>query len=173
MQSSVVGALLVLTRTTRAETFLSVEEAQTLIWPKSILRKHMITVTASQAREIKSLSGMSVHRLNLSAWRSAEGDWFLLDQIIGKHEFIDLAVGISRAGMLAGVEVLTYRESYGGEVRNAKWRAQFQGKSVNELPLKLDQAIKNISGATLSCRHITDGVNRLLATWQTVLRQIT
>ena len=53
-------------------------------------------------------------------------------------------------------------------MRNAKWRAQFAGKDARA-PLKLDVDIKNISGATLSSRHITDGVKRLLATHALVL----
>ncbi len=36
-------------------------------------------------------------------------------------------------------------------------------------PLKLTEDIQNISGATLSSKHITDGVRRLLATYELVL----
>ena len=36
--------------------------------------------------------------------------------------------------------------------------------------LKLDADIKNISGATISCRHVTDGVKRLLALHDLVLK---
>ena len=66
-------------------------------------------------------------------------------------------------GAVLGVEIMDYRETYGYEVRDAKWRQQFTGKTA-AAPLKLDADIKNISGATLSSRHITDGVKRLLAT---------
>lgn len=59
------------------------------------------------------------------------------------------------------IEIMQYNESYGYEVRNASWRAQFVGKSAHS-PLQLNVDIKNISGATLSSKHITDGVKRLL-----------
>jgi Na+-transporting NADH:ubiquinone oxidoreductase subunit NqrC len=36
--------------------------------------------------------------------------------------------------------------------------------------LRLEHDIKNISGATLSCRHIADGVKRVLATHAVALR---
>ena len=42
------------------------------------------------------------------------------------------------------------------------WRNQFVHKSAAD-PLKLDQDIRNISGATLSSRHVTEGVRRLMA----------
>ncbi len=39
----------------------------------------------------------------------------------------------------------------------------------NARHLKLTEDIQNISGATLSSKHITDGVRRLLATYDLVL----
>jgi FMN-binding protein len=42
---------------------------------------------------------------------------------------------------------------------------QFVGKTASA-PLKLDADIRNISGATLSSRHVTEGVRRLLATYE-------
>jgi Na+-transporting NADH:ubiquinone oxidoreductase subunit NqrC len=66
------------------------------------------------------------------------------------------------------IEILEYRESYGDQVRLPQWRAQFTGKRRGA-KLKLDDDIQNISGATLSCRHITDGVKRLLSTYAVAL----
>jgi Na+-transporting NADH:ubiquinone oxidoreductase subunit NqrC len=66
-------------------------------------------------------------------------------------------------------EILEYRETYGGEIRNPAWRQQFVGKRFGA-PVQLDKDIKNISGATLSSRHVTDGIRRLLVTWQLLLR---
>ena len=56
------------------------------------------------------------------------------------------------------------------EIRNEAWRKQFTGKN-SSAKLKLDEDIRNISGATLSCRHITDGVKRLLAFYDVALRR--
>jgi Na+-transporting NADH:ubiquinone oxidoreductase subunit NqrC len=66
------------------------------------------------------------------------------------------------------VEILDYRETYGDQVRHPEWRAQFVGRR-HGAKLKLTDDIKNISGATLSCLHVTDGVKRLLATHALVL----
>ena len=52
-----------------------------------------------------------------------------------------------------------------------KWRAQFHGKTTAQ-PVEIDADIKNISGATLSCVHITDGVRRLLHTHALVLKNL-
>ena len=60
------------------------------------------------------------------------------------------------------VEILSYRESHGGEVRLPAWRRQFVGKTAAS-PLKVGDDIANISGATLSCSHLTEGVKRIVA----------
>ncbi|HET7364087.1 MAG TPA: FMN-binding protein [Burkholderiales bacterium] len=103
-------------------------------------------------------------------WRVSAGGWFIVDQVLGKHELISYALGIDGSGRVRGVEILEYRESHGGEVRDAAWRAQFAGKSAAD-SLQLDRDIRNISGATLSCRHVTDGVKRLLKLYESELRQ--
>jgi len=103
-------------------------------------------------------------------WRVAQDGWFIVDQTLGKHELITYALGIDAQRRARGIEILEYRESHGGEVRDAQWRAQFTGKTAAD-PLQLDRDIRNISGATLSCRHIADGVKRLLKLYEDELRQ--
>jgi Na+-translocating ferredoxin:NAD+ oxidoreductase RnfG subunit len=88
---------------------------------------------------------------------------------MGRYEAIDIAVAITAEGEVRGVEILTYREVYGYEVRSPKWRRQFQGKTADS-KLKLHKDIDNISGATLSSQGITRGVKRLVHTWEQVLR---
>ncbi len=87
---------------------------------------------------------------------------------MGKHEFITYAVALDATGGVKDIEILDYRETYGSEVREPAWRAQFTGKH-HGATLKLGDDIRNISGATLSSKHITDGVRRLLATYAIVL----
>jgi len=47
-------------------------------------------------------------------------------------------------------------------VRLPAWRRQFVGKGPGSA-LKVGDDIANISGATLSCMHVTDGVRRIVA----------
>ena len=85
----------------------------------------------------------------------------VLDQVIGKFELISYAVALDSAGNIAGVEILSYRESHGGEIRLPAWRRQFVGKGPAQ-PLRVGEDIQLISGATLSCSHVTDGVRRIV-----------
>lgn len=94
-------------------------------------------------------------------WRTSGGGYFVIDHVIGKHEKIKYAIGINANGTVKRIEIMEYNESYGYEVRNASWRRQFVGKSAAS-PMEFNVDIKNISGATLSSKHITDGVKRVL-----------
>ena len=86
----------------------------------------------------------------------------IVDSVVGKFEQIDYAVALDASGKLLSVEILVYREGHGGEVRLPAWRNQFVGKTAGD-PIRIGSDISNISGATLSCTHITDGVHRLVA----------
>lgn len=145
------------------ETYLSVEQAQALLFPGEAMARQKVALTAVQAKSIEAASGKQVRDLEPKLWRAGSGGWFFIDQVVGKHELITYALGIDADGRIKGIEVLDYRETYGGEVRKPAWRAQFTGKQAGA-PLKVGKDITNISGATLSCRNLTDGVRRLVAT---------
>jgi hypothetical protein len=89
--------------------------------------------------------------------------------VIGKKELITYALGVDMDGVVQQMQVIEYLEVYGSQVRYPGWRDQFVGKTVKS-PLRLDGDIANISGATLSSRHLTDGIRRLLFVHQSVLR---
>jgi Na+-translocating ferredoxin:NAD+ oxidoreductase RnfG subunit len=80
----------------------------------------------------------------------------------GKDQPITFLVAIDPANTLKDVDVLIYREPYGGEVAYEPWRKQFRGKtSAAELVVGKD--IRNISGATISSHSVTLGVRKALA----------
>jgi hypothetical protein len=151
-----------------AVTYMTVEQAQTLMFEGSALTRDTRTLSAAQVRAIESDSRVKVASAQVNAWRDQAGGWFILDQVIGKHELINYAVALDALGAVRQLEILDYHESYGGEVHLPAWRRQFVGKRHGS-PVQLNSDIKNISGATLSCGHVTDGVRRLLATYALVL----
>ena len=155
----------------RAETFLTEEQAKGVLFPGKKLTPVPVTLSAEQKSAIQKASGTRVRDLTMRVLRASDGGWLIFDNVIGKHEFIDIAVALTGSGAVKGVEILTFRETYGDEVKHPKWRAQFHGKTTANA-IKVDAEIKNISGATLSCVHITDGVRRLLHTHALVLKSL-
>jgi Na+-translocating ferredoxin:NAD+ oxidoreductase RnfG subunit len=80
----------------------------------------------------------------------------------GKDQPITFLVAIDPANALKDVDVLVYREPYGGEVAYEPWRKQFRGRTV-AAPLVVGKDIRNISGATISSHSVTLGIRRALA----------
>lgn len=159
---------LAVTMPVHATVYLSVEQAQKLMFPGATFTPVPLTLSPEQVAAIEKASDANVLNRTLHAWRASSGGWFIADEVVGKHEFIPFVVAIDASGAVKAVEILEYREAYGGEVRNPKWLAQFAGKKNGDA-LEDGKSIKNISGATLSSKHITDGVRRLLATHAVVL----
>lgn len=156
-----------------ATDYLSLPAAQRALIPQAQrFVPFPVTLTPAQLDRIRQLSGVPQRSSQPRIWRAMQGaagiGWVLVDEVVGKHEFITYATAISNDGHVLGVEIMSYRESHGGEVRNPAWRAKFRGKTVAD-PFKLNKDIPNISGATLSSRNITDGVKRLLAIHSLVL----
>lgn len=153
-----------------AVQYLNVDQAQEAIFPGKSFTATPVKLTNAQKKAIEQASGVRVLKTEQQVWRVSGGGWFIVDEVVGKHEFITYAVGLTSDGAVKQIEIMDYRETYGGQIRDDKWRAQFTGKNARST-LKLDADIKNISGATLSCRHVTDGVKRLLAFYEVALKQ--
>jgi Na+-transporting NADH:ubiquinone oxidoreductase subunit C len=152
-----------------AVQYLTVDQAQKAIFPGKSFTAAPVKLTSPERKAIQATSGVRVLRDEQQVWRVSGGGWFIVDEVVGKHEFITYAVGLNANGSVKQIEIMDYRETYGGQIRDEKWRAQFVGKTAGST-LKLEADIKNISGATLSCRHITDGVKRLLAFHEVALK---
>lgn len=156
-----------------ATVYLTIQSAQHAMFPGSAFVSHPLAFTQEQRRAIAKASGVGSFESVQRVWDVRSGNmrvgWFIVDRVLGKHEMITYAVALTPDGTVKRVEILEYRETYGGEVRNPAWRQQFVGKRFGSA-VQLDKDIKNISGATLSSRHVTDGVRRLLVTYQLLLR---
>lgn len=61
---------------------------------------------------------------------------------------------------IKAVDVLTYREEYGGEIGSKRFLNQFVGKS-SKTPLHLNKEINGIAGATISCNSITNSISEM------------
>jgi Na+-transporting NADH:ubiquinone oxidoreductase subunit NqrC len=150
-----------------ALVYMSVEQAQQLMFRDQPLTAMPVVLSAADIAAIERDSGVRVFAGSLRAWKADDG-YFFVDAVIGKHDLITYAVALTRDGKVRQTEILEYREAYGGEVRNAHWRAQFNGRRHGDA-VRIGHDIQNISGATLSCEHVTDGIRRLLATYATVI----
>ena len=158
----------------RSAQYLSTEQAQRALFADAN-RFEPVSVALSEA-DRAALAKVSGTRTPLPLdriWRAMRDDQLLghlvVDEVYGKHEFITYAAAIDANGAVLGIEIMDYRETHGGQVREAGWREQFRGKRSSDA-LELDVDIVNISGATMSCKHVTEGVRRLLALYDIALK---
>ncbi|NUO74040.1 MAG: FMN-binding protein [Frateuria sp.] len=154
-----------------AADYLTVAQAQAEFFPGQTLVQVPVTVDDALADALLERSGVHERFDPGQVWRSPQGGFFVVDHVVGKHETITFAVALDAHGAVKGVEILSYRETYGYEVRDASWRRQFVGKTSHD-PVKLGEDIRNVSGATLSCKHVTQGVKRVLALYDLVLAKL-
>lgn len=157
-----------------AAKYMTIEQAQREIFANAdAFLEKPIMLTAEQERALDKLVGLISRTPKQAVWQAmSQGKqvgWFIIDQVIGKHELITYAAGINLDGSLRMLQIIEYLEAYGYQVRGVKWREQFVGKTVANT-LKVGEDIGNIAGATLSTNHITDGIRRLLHLHQLVLR---
>jgi hypothetical protein len=165
-----IPAALMLIQPVHASVFMTLADARQLLFPGATFTEVRVTLTDTQVQAIEKASDTRVRNRQLTVWRvsGAHTGWFIADEVVGKHEFIPFALGLDRDGAVVGLEILEYREAYGGAVAEAAWRDQFVGQRYGA-PLHLGGDIRNLSGATLSCKHLADGVRRLITTHGLVL----
>lgn len=156
-------------------TYHTIESAQRACFPegdKFVSADR--TLTKEQKKTIEKSSGSRMRGFEQKIWEVTRdgkfAGWFLVDDVIGKHEYITYAVALNADGSVKSVEIIEYRENYGSEIQRVDWRQQFVGKT-SLARLELTEDIRNISGATLSCRHVTEGVKRLLALHDLLLKK--
>ena len=151
--------------------------AQQMIDPKvreSLLKTFGDSITVT--RTIIRLSEDERKRISDSAKSNFRSDTLLLyecrigqklagygfvDDVKGKMQLITYLVSLTPDGTVQDVDVLAYRESYGGEIAYESFRKQFQQKTAHDR-LRVGKDIKNISGATISAHALTDGVRKLV-----------
>lgn len=92
----------------------------------------------------------------------------ILDNELGQHQPITFGVLIGPDGTLQRIEVMVYREAYGAEVQQARFRSQFVGKTASD-PLRHGADIVAIAGATISSRSMANGARRAMALADEVL----
>jgi len=150
-----------------AVDYMTPQQAQQAQFPQADrFVPRVVRLDAAQLQAIGAQIGVAARSAQwtvIEAWQGQQLlGWLVIDNVVGKFELITYAVGLDAQGKVLGVDILSYRESHGSEIRLPAWRAQFAGKGP-AAPLRLGQDVQNRSGATLSCQHVTDGVRRIVA----------
>ena len=156
-----------------AVDYVTLAQAQAQLYPQAAQwTEKTVLLSVEQLVAIAKLGKVEARSASWKLLHAADASGkyigtLVVDQVIGKYDLITYAVGLDAAGQVLGIEILTYRESHGSEIRLPAWRKQFVGKTA-AATLRTGDDINIISGATLSCSHVTDGVRRIVAVLATL-----
>lgn len=129
------------------------------------IAKETATLDDVQLASVRSASGFGygprVQYFTIAASGRRVG-YSIVDEVRGKSKLITYALIVDDNLVVKDLEVLVYREPYGGEIQYEAFRRQFRGKGTRD-PLRVGGDIRNISGATISSNSVTSGVRKLLA----------
>jgi hypothetical protein len=151
---------------TIAEVFMSEEEGIKIMLPKSErVRKDVIKLSPEKKSLIEERIGWKFPEQSFEVYIGETGaqidGYALVQNTIGKHKPMTYMVGVDGQGHVSDVELLVFRESRGSEIRQKRFNAQYEGKTVHD-PVRINKDIINISGATMSVRSMSAGIKRVL-----------
>jgi electron transport complex protein RnfG len=164
---AVFVGLLGLARSASAqETFFTPRAVLAEFFPRSQLVTYKkYELTAEQKSRVERKLGYALPRSSYTFYIAKSGEtvdgYAILDDEPGQHLPISYAVKMSPRGTVERQEIMVYRERYGDEVRDPRFREQFVGKSAAD-PLRPGEEIVAVSGATISSRAMALGVRRCL-----------
>ncbi|GMT50149.1 MAG: FMN-binding protein [bacterium] len=160
-----------------SRVYLNKDQALKIAFPKApSVKRKVVWFEDADIPKIEKLARQKLGLKRIVLYIGKKKDkitgYAIIDNVIGKKEYITYMLVISPKGKIKGVEILAFRESQGSEITNRGWRGQFKEKDIQD-PIRLRQDITNISGATLSCRAITKGVRKLLAIFEIAIKNKT
>lgn len=150
--------------------FLKEEEAPKAVFPDATSFERKVIASSAKLREkIKEIMG----KTTTSLWEefyitftAKKGEvvlgYAVIVEEIGKHRPITFIVGVGNDRKVRDVALMVYREPYGGEVKDRRFLAQYEGRELKD-PLLPYRDIHNITGATLSVEAMGRGIKKALA----------
>ena len=127
--------------------------------------EHVSFVEVSRG-ELEARLGARAPKDKYAVFVAKTGDhvdgYAVIDDERGEHEPISFGIQLSADGRVQQAEVLTYREQYGFEIKEPRFRRQFVGKGAGD-GLKVGGDVVAVSGATISSRAMTTCVQRAIA----------
>jgi hypothetical protein len=105
-------------------------------------------LTPALKQRAEAILGHAYAGLRVRYWQQGARTVWVLDEI-GKEQPITAGI-VVESGRIADMQVLTYRESRGGEVRQAFFLRQFKDATLTAPKDALSRRVDGITGATLS-----------------------
>ncbi len=153
-------ALLATPMVSQAFDLQSLQDGQQKLFPGRKLTPADFKLTPAQFSLLKSEYRVPAMRPAVKAWQVEGGGWLFLDQVWGLNDVVSYLVAVADSGKLLGIEVLVCADGY-CDLYTRDWRGQLVGLTHGKW--QPTEAVTLVSGATLSCTHVAEGVKKVLA----------
>ncbi|MCU0760369.1 MAG: FMN-binding protein [Steroidobacteraceae bacterium] len=138
----------------------TLQEAQAKLAPGATLTPADFKLEPEQRSLLKESYKVPVMRPAVKAWRVSTGGWLFLDQVYGREDIVTYLVSVGDDNKVRGIEVLVCADGY-CDLFSREWRANLVGRTHGKwMP---EEVVPMVSGATLSCVHVAEGVKKILA----------
>ena len=128
------------------------------MWPEKTITRSVINVSSSEKNSIDfKVKDDNLFRLKDNGKLVG---YMYLAQAPSRADKFDFMVIFKPDLSVMTIQVLVYREDYGGEIGSKRWLKQFYNKKNGE-GMKFRDDIQNISGATISAQSITKRMQQL------------
>jgi hypothetical protein len=163
--------LLLVTPKLWAKVFSTQEAVLQKAFPSPVeVRRKTLFLTPEQVRDIERVARAKMTSPIVTyyqGWKNGKcvGTALFDTNIVRTMPMTYMAL-VKPDGTLGYVEVLSFYEPE-DYLPRAGWLRLFNGKALDD-KLRLRWGIPNVAGASLTCQVMTDGVRRLLATYQVI-----
>jgi len=128
-----------------------------------LVSENLFLISKNVKNNIQNQIKQRFYRDQIYYWAidiKGETHYALLDNTIGKTMPITFLVLFNEKEEVIHSAIVKYRESNGGEISGKRWMSQFIGMKRDSL-FKFESEIDGITGATISVKSFTKGINKL------------
>ena len=139
------------------------------------IKMHILKLDKQMKKEVENQVKQKFYRDKLYYWTISQDDttiaYAFLDNVIGKSMPITFLVILNVNGNIINTNVIKYREAYGGEVGNKGWLRQFLNRDNNS-SYNIGGNIDGISGATISVKSMSKGIQKITTLYPLIKKQL-
>jgi len=156
------------------KVFITLDEALKLAFPTCTIKRHTIYLSKDQMEQARKLAGVEIPSALVYPYVAMKDGEMMgiayFDAHIVRTLPETIMITVDLEDRIQRIEVLDFNEP-SDYVPGTAWYQQFTGQRLdNDLAVKRN--IHSIAGATLTARHTTDAVRRMMALHHVIKRQL-
>jgi electron transport complex protein RnfG len=164
LAAALVGVLAAATPARAEVEYFTTRSVLTAFFPKSerVTYRTLVMDGATRTRIAHRLGyapALDRYTVFVATTEGKIDGYAVIDEENGLHQPITFATKLSPQGAVERVEIMVYREPRGDEVRDPRFRKQFEGRTARD-EMRISRDIDAVSGATISSASLAVGVRR-------------